>query len=259
MKKLIAIIVALVATAITASAQNAGQKYVGANPVALKVYNGYTGSLVLAVNAAGTNVAVTVDGLTTTLTVYTNFTSLCDAIANVTNRSNEKKLIVDNSQSLPTDTAVGQLVSSTQTVAAGAWAYANWNTSLAKWYQVSYPSGVWFEQNLSQTLVDPERPDNSSFNISSIYGFPNGTGDVQVTVYIAQTNVVYQRTITSPIYVEGAGGTNVASHAVNLDIGGGGVPVAIVPGQKSVIVRATRATGATGGNIGIVTTTKSPF
>lgn len=254
MKHLINVLVivgALFASSITAQAQN--QKFVGANAsVALRIYNGYTGSVSYTVANSGTSVVVVAEGCTNTITTGTNVSLLAAALAAVTNSSGYAYLIVDSSQSLPSDTCIGGLLTaSAATLTAGQWGSINWNTSLCKFYQVSWPSGVWFDRNSSLTLTDPARPDNAAFNVTKIYGQPQGTGTVTVAAYIG-TNQVYGATYTSPIGY-GAGLTNT-TETLTLNEGNGADPLILVPAQKSVIIRATRATSASGGNIGVITT-----
>lgn len=255
MKNLINItLVALVALFAASSSRAAqGQKYVGANgSVALRIYNGYTGDVSLTVANAGTSVVVVADGITNTITTGTNVSLLGSALAAVTNSSGQAYLIVDSGQSLPSDTCIGGLLTaSAATVKPGKWGYIYWNTALCKFYQVSWPSGVWFARNSSVTLTDPDRPDSGAFNITSIYGSPAGTGTVTVAAYIG-TNQVYGKTYVSPTGY-GAGLTNI-TEVVDVNIGNGVAPVVVAPQGQPVIIRATRATSAGSGNLGVITT-----
>lgn len=255
MKNLISITLLASVLALFAGTSRAAQnqKYVGEDgSVAVRIYNGYTGNVSLTVNNSGTSVVVVADGCTNTITTGTNVSLLASALAAVTNRDGQAYLVVDSSQALPSDTCIGGLLTATAaTVLPGAWGSIYFDTSLQKFYQVSWPSGVWFKRNLSELIVDPLRPDNAAFNVTKIYGTPSGVGNVTIAAYIG-TNQVYGKTYVSPI-AYGAGFTNT-SEVIDVDIGTGVGPVIVAPQGKSLIIRATRATSASGGNLGVITT-----
>lgn len=175
---------------------------------------------------------------------------LAAAIVALTNASNEAKLIVDQSQSLSTDSTDGELLAGTYTAAAGEWLEVLWDTSACLFYQVSFPKAPFFDASGNEIVKGQRVP--VPFNIDKVFGEPTGTGNVTLSVYV-DGSTKYTKTYTSPFYVLGAGGTNVASQVINIDESPG-IPVG---SQNAVIIRAARATTATTGNLGTVV--KQPY
>lgn len=222
--------------------------YEGADSsAAFRIWNGYTGSVVVVIttNGAGNNMSVTVDGLANTVDGSGSTDTIAElgaAIAAVTNTDGEAKLTVDTSVSLSTDSTDGELLDGTYTGAANAWLEIPWDTSACLFYQVAFPQSPIFDVNGADQGRVPV-----PFTISKVQGFPTGTGNVTLSIYV-DGSAQYSRVYTSPVYQLGAGGTNVADASVVIDIAPG-IPVG---SQKSVIVRAARATTATTGNLSII-------
>lgn len=246
MKKLVISAIALVALAFNTQAQSLQFKNADESPC-IRIYNGYTGTLSVVIQGTGgTQYVATVDGLATTIAAKTNVSLLASAIAAVTNTSGSASLIVDATVSLAADSTVANVLAGTYTALAGRWVTIPWDTSQCKFYDVAVSQGTWFDAN-GRALIDPSRPANNPINVSNIYGQPTGTGDLTLGVYVAGS-LVWQKIVTSPVYVLGAGGTNVAVDVVTLNESVN-IPVG---GQQSLLIRASRATTATTGNIGAI-------
>lgn len=90
------------------------------------------------------------------------------------------------------------------------------------------------------------------FTIDSVKGEPDGTGNLTLRVYEDGT-VIWKKTVTSPYYVPALGGSlsnYAAITTVTLD-----QPVGIpADNGKTYLIRATRATSATTGGLGVLTT-----
>lgn len=253
MKKHIAIIVAVLAlTPVWAFAQSVHFKAADES-VAFRVYNGYSSALTITVTNGGAENDITfsnseatntVDGSGNTDTVG----ELQAAIVALTNGwTGGARLIVDSSTSLTNDSTDGELLNGTYTAAASNWVDVLWDTSACKFYQVSFPSVPVFDHNGDEIKKSQRSP--VAFTIDRVYGYPDGTGNVTLDIYV-DGNLKYRNVTISPTYALGVGdsGTNVTVDAVTIDVSPG-IPVG---SQDSAIVRATRATTATTGNIGVI-------
>jgi hypothetical protein len=248
MKK--SIIIAAIAALFALGAQAQSIHYNGTDDTvpAIKVYNGYAGALSIVVSGSGTGLVVTVDSLANAINGDGNddtVAELAAVIQAVTNTSGQAKLVVDTSWALGTDSTDAELLNGTYTAASGAWATIPWDTSAAKFYQVAIPSrDPIHDRNGDQILAG--RYPATAFNVVRIYGQPTGTGSATVKAYVNGSEVFSK--VIAESYVLGAGGTNVLDSVINVD-----ESVTIpVPAQDGVIVRASRATTAAGGNIGFV-------
>lgn len=211
--------------------------------VAVRVLNGYTGTLTWVVSgvAAVTN-TITCDGLATARI----FTNGADTMATVdawavacTNAAGKASLTVNTEPALAADTF--GLLPGTYTALPGAWLEVLWDTSVALHYDVYLPSRTY------QTGV-------AAYKLASVLAAPGGTGNVTASIYKAGT-LIARKTVVSPVYVNPAtwldGGTNVSTNSFTAD--------AIVnldwqlnlpfTGADAVIVRVARATTATTGVI----------
>jgi hypothetical protein len=255
--KLITITALAVIFTVSAHAQSALFAGKDQSP-AIRIYNGYTGTLSVACNVAGSNFAVVANGQVNTAIaglVFTNATELAKAFGSITDAANRAYAICDVSQCLPTDTIRNKMVASSNTVAAGGWITINFDTTQCAFYQVSVPRGVMYAPGSASAIVDPQRGANIGFNVTRIYGQPTGTGTVTVTAYV-NTNTVWQKVIASPTYVLGATATGdtIRSDAVDLDAS---TQIRVGP-TDSLIIRATRATSTlpSTGNIGAALETR---
>ena len=236
------IITALIALFVSTASFAASIHYASADgSPAIRVYNGYTGtvSIVITTNGAGNNMSVTLDGLANALDGSGNTDTVAElaaAIAACTNRAGTAALVVDTDCALGTDSTDGELLDGTYTAVAGAWLEIPWDTSAALHYDVYIPDtaagGV-----ARQTQT----------KLKSVYGNPGGTGAVSLDVYLDGA-LAFSKPFIEPA---GVSGTNdaavVISNTVDLQS-----DVNIPVGTKSILVRATRATTATTGMLGIV-------
>ena len=196
--------------------------------VALRVYNGGTGTLSLAVTTAGPSIVVTVDGNAQTLTNAT-ISGLATSLAACTNGAGVKKLTVDSDPSLAADVTDTTMLAGTYTATAGNWAELLWDTDTHKSYDIYLPSRTYKAVG--------------AYTIGTIFGEPTGTGDVTLSIYKAGT-LISRKIITSPYYVLTITNTvNALVATINLD------EEVDIPasGGEAIIIRATRATTATTG------------
>lgn len=250
MKKIAYLAIALFALGVLSTPAQTLFASADASP-ALRIYNAYTGSLSVVVSGAGTQALVTVDGLVNTVDGSGNDDTIAEVtvlLAGVTNKSGEAKLLVDPSVSLGTDSTDGELLNGTYTAASGAWLSIPWDTSAALHYDASIQKAPQFSPG---TMIDVSKRWSIPGLVKNVNGDITGTGDVTVSIYVNGV-AKFQQVVTSPKYVLGAGGTNVADNAVYLqDLN---IPDVAYGSQDAVLVRAARATTATTGNIGF-----SPF
>lgn len=250
MKKILYTALALFALGVlSVNAQTLFANY-DASP-AIRIYNGYTGSLSVVVSGSGTGFVATVDGLANTL----NGDGSDDTVAEIaalfaacTNASGTAALLVDTSVSLSTDSTDAELLSGTYTASAGEWLELPWDTSAALHYDASIQKAPQFKPG---TMIDVSERWHVPGVIKNVYGDIAGTGNVTVSIYVNGT-AKFTQVVPSPRYELGAGGTNVANNAVYLqDLN---IPQIAYGPQDAVLIRAARATTATTGSIGF-----SPF
>lgn len=251
MKKITAIIVAI--CGLAAFAVNAQTYHFNAadESVAFRIYNGYADTLTVVITNSGAENDISftvgsdeneVDGSGNTDTIA----EIQAAIVALTNGwTGGARLTVDASTSLGTDSTDGELLNGTYTAASGEWLSVLWDTSVAKFYQVSFNDEPQFDYAGNEILKNRARA--GKFTIDRIYGEPTGTGNVTLSIYL-DGSLAWQKTYESPYYVLGAGGTNAAVNTITIDEAPG-IPVGP---QQGAIVRATRATTATTGNIGVI-------
>lgn len=213
---------------------------------ALRIYNGYTGTLSVAVLGSGTQLTVTCDGNVNTITGTGSDDTIAElevAIAACTNAAGEKKLSVDSAMALAADSTDLELLTGTYTATAGNWATLLWDTSVHLSYDLYFPTSVM-------------QPGQGAYEITSIQGQPTGTGNVTLSIYIDRV-LVDQQVYVSPVYVNAASwisagsnasvtNANVADAIVNLNYKPNGLRCT---GAQPVIIRAARATTATTGII----------
>ena len=208
--------------------------------VALRVFNGYTGTVTAVVATNGEHIVVTCDGNATTLTAgssYNTITLLAAGIEALTNAAGTASLTVDSNPSLLADSTDDELLDGTYTAVAGKWLELLWDTSACKFYSLYFPN------RSDQTGVSP-------YVLEKVQGLPGGTGDLTLSVYQART-LIASKFVTSPVYVLpgtliwGTAATNtmgtVNAVTVDWDLD---IPFS---GQDAVIVRAERDTAGTTG------------
>lgn len=218
--------------------------------IALRVYNTATGTATVAILGSGTQAVVTVDGLATTITGTGDADTIAElaaAIAACTNRDGAVKLTVDQSQAISTDSTDAELLTGVYTAAPNTWVTIPWDTSACKFYQATIPArGLWVDAD--GDAINADRWLASKGVINRVYGLPTGTGNATLKVYVNGTERLSN--VYAEPYVLGVGNTNVIDNVIRLN-----EAVAIDFGfQDSVIVRASRATTAAGGNIGFSVT-----
>jgi hypothetical protein len=204
--------------------------------IALRVYNSATGTLTVAVSTNGDHFVVTIDGNANTMnatTAYDTITELATWIASCTNASGTAPLTVDSKPSLLADSTDDELSDASYTATTGNWLEVLWDTSVALHYDIYIPNR---DNQKSRANLDV-------VNINSV---PAGTGDVTASVYIDGT-LKWQKIITSPSYYAVDGTTNAWTADNNITVNENiNIPV---KASQAAIVRVSRATTATTGNI----------
>lgn len=196
----------------------------------------YKGSATATISNAADRIVLTDDG-TANSVVLTNTMSyvLSDIIA-ATNSSGVRNFIPEYYCSLSSDTLSNKLVTSSAastTVSDGSWyLIGKMDSSTNKSYDVCRAG-------------DGQPP----AMLTSVFGEPGGTGNVQVAVYI-DGNKIWQKVYTSPIYVqqESVGTSNIFSR---MDVVNVSEPMNIYIGRgQRCHVRAERVLGSIGGTSG---------
>ena len=198
----------------------------------------YKGSATATIQIAAAAVTVVDDGNSTAIALTTAFDidDLTAAVAAVTNASGVRNFECQKWAALGADTVSNKFIAaSAATLTPNLWEYhAAWDTSGAKHYDV-VPSGL-----IRDTI-------QGAFVIDRITGEPDGTGAVTVNVYENDT-VVWKKTFASPVYVPAlVAATNTAVNTISLDEEVG------IRAKEGIryLIRATRATTATTGGIGV--------
>jgi hypothetical protein len=227
-------ILTLIVVMLTGTAMAGGIYFDAADDApALRVYNSGTEAVTIQIYAGdnATN-SVTIGSTVNTLDFSgagaDTISEIAADIAACTNSAGETVLIVDADCSLATDSTDDELLDA-QTISLGSkeWGEIVWDTSVAKFYSAYVPDD------------DVRGAIRSNVKIKQIYGNPLGTGDVTLSVYLDGT-LSWQK-LMPEVY---AYSNNTAS--VSLPI------VVDIPAQKkAIIIRATRATTATTGMIGV--------
>jgi len=200
----------------------------------------YTGSSSTATFTNDTDQVVLYDGTTTTTIAGAGqaYSNIVDSINSATNTSGTIVWEAEFVGAIRSDVASNFMIAATaQTdMTDGKWHEScKMDTSGIKAYPVGVPGD-----------------DYGNLYVDHIYGNVAGTGDVTVNIWIDGTKV-YEDYVVSPVYST-SDGTVFNTNAVvslNLDLGGHGI---MVPSGKPVAVRATRATTATTGNLGVTFT-----
>ena len=206
----------------------------------------YNGSDATATVTVTTNTIVLVDGTggTTTCNITNTAAYLIADMKAATNATGKRNFSVEYVGAISSDSLTGNvLAASAASLTDGQWhevALIDTSRQL-QWNACSYGDNV------------PERW------LTSIYGYPLGTGDATVTVYIddgdgySEVDKFFQ---TSPIYVPGsmASITNVstadATVVLNRQYSKDLVYGLRVPARAKCLVRAARATTAGSGSVG---------
>lgn len=201
-------------------------KYVGSGAATITITN----SIVTVVDA-GNSTAIS-------LTPAYTIADLTAAIGACTNAAGAQNFLCKRWAAIDTDTVSNMFITATaDTLTANQWEYhAKWDTSGAKHYDV-VPGHLM-----------PDNQVQGGFLIDAVTGEPDGTGNVTLGVYEDNT-LIWKQTIASPQYVSAlVAATNTAVNTVTLF-----EPLGIrAKANKRYLVRATRASTATTGGIGIL-------
>ena len=248
MKKLVLIVLAMVFVAAgLAQAQSSYAWKSEDASVAIKIRMNSSDTVTGWVNGANIYLGDVTD-TAAVITVPTSNTAsdVCGKINAVTNASGTRIFNAYVWEALSSDTLTNKVVTNTFTVAK------NGDTDIAKWSTAAYKNYT----------VIPDVPIGGKgvggYAISRVQGNPGGTGNVTVNVYEDDT-LLFQQTVDSPLYVQpqlivndtNAITTNAAINTVSLGIDTGGIRIGA---GKRGLIKVTRATTATTGGIGAVTT-----
>lgn len=213
-------------------------------PIAVKYVGTGTNALTL---SAGWLFTVVADGRSssTQLVAGSTVSTIVGFLNNVTNASGINQFVAVPWEALTTDTVSNNLILLTNAVIGAAFDVTTikWDTSACLHFDVvpdiTTPSGI------------PQ----GGFTLDGVWGNPTGTGNVTLDVY-ANDTLMYERTITSPVYVtpQYNNGSNVTTNTtdafVSLSSGSNPFPSIHIGLGKKCLVRASRATTATTGVIG---------
>lgn len=239
MKKYIVFIIAAL-FAFAASAASIHTKAADASP-ALRVYNGHTGTVTIVIQAAGaggTN-TVTLDGKSNVIDgsdAIDTIAEFASAIAGCTNLAGYNKLTIDADCSLAGDSTDGELLTGTYTATAGNWLEIPWDTSAALFYSVYIADDA-----VIGSLRAP-------LTVKKIGGNPVGTGAVTASLYVDGT-LTWQKVLPEPSGIGGVSNDTITVISNYVDLP---VDVDAPVGRKAVIVRVSRATTATTGNVNVL-------
>ena len=236
---LVALILVGIAMPILAETDYKWEPYDSAEVIRVK----YTGTATATIQIAAAAVTVVDDGNSNTiaLTSVTDVDDLVAAVAACTNAAGATNFECTKWAALGADTVSNKLVAAAaDTLTPNRWeVHGKWDTSAVKHYDV-VPSG-WIYDSIQ-----------GGFVIDRIVGEPDGTGNVSVNVYRDDT-VVWKKTIASPVYVtpEVISGTNDTTNATdNVVYLDEEIGIRADQGER-YLIRATRATTATTGGIGV--------
>jgi len=220
MKKLVAIVVCLMVTFIAHVHADIVFSSADAN-TAMTVVNGGSEAVTIGIVSAGasSNNLVIIGSTTNTINGAGDIDTVAEfaaAIEACVNSDGDAPLSVKTGMSLSTDSTDGELLTGSYTLAAGIGQSVNipLDTSAALYYSIYVPKG----------------------ELALVYGDPKGTGALTLSVYENGSLVFNQVASTNDNLV------------IEEDFGTIGLPT-----SGKVIVRATRATSATTGNLGAVT------
>ena len=215
--------------------------------IAFRVWNGSTGNFVIA--SSTTNITTTMeDGLATLQPLTTQSLSvLMGQLGLQTNKAGQIRMTFDSSLSLPLDVTSNKLLAATVTNAPGTWANVYWDSSKTKWQGVGLPRSFIMDRWTGNIIPDPLRPANVWLQLQRIIGQSGGTGTVSVTTYINGASV-WNKTCDSPLWLAGAGGTNVSTDVINLN-DSLGLPIG---SQQPMLTRIARSTTSVDGIISVV-------
>lgn len=250
-----ALLVAFCLMATLTHAAGSGSTHVSLNNTApaLDIYNGYTGTLTVAIVTNGAAMTVTADGLATSVALNGSGTNnikwLIPKFTAITNSDGDASLVVDANMSLDSDLIVTNLLSGTYTAANGQWLSIPWNTTNANLQNLYIPSGGPFFERDGDEIRARRTP--LKCVIDEIFGEASGTGNLTVSVYVDRTNLVYYKTYQSPRYELGtiADGTGIVTNAVINLVDFRDNPSAVIGSQGSAFIRLHRATTTTSPNL----------
>lgn len=219
---------------------------------AIRIHNGYKQPVTFVWLTAGSNANNRVEvkesngskttNLVSTLASTNTISELVTAMASISNAAGEKLLTIDANCSLSDDEFSTRVLTETNTIQAGAWGRAaTWDTSVALHYNVYLPGKI--EESGGQ---------ESRKVVRNWYGLPGGYGDVTLNIYHDGVEK-YASTIRSPVWLisntntAAAGGDYASNNVVVLDQ----MINWPCPRRTDVLFRATRASTATTGGLGI--------
>jgi len=206
-------------------------KYIGSGGAATSVWAATTLTLTATDLAGGGTISLQ------TQTVAGVISDLYSA----TNSSSQPIFKMVKWGSIGTDATSNQFITATNVLQRKQW------TKVGKWDTSAHLS-----YNVVPGYMNSDRVETDK-DIHRIYGEPDGTGNVTLRIYEADTEK-WKQTITSPVYVMpsvvNGGGlyTNTTDNVVTLDEEVN-FPTA---SSKRYLIRATRATTATTGALGVM-------
>lgn len=242
MKKLYGLVTVLIAMGTMANAESVRTWYAEDSAPVFRVKN--SGTEVVTLNVAATTFTLTItNGSTVTTKTVDESTTVAEIAAAVeasTNSESKKVLSVDYDCSLAADIWSNEVATGTITIGANQHNYMDgpkWDTSACLYFTAFYPGS-------DKGGVGDVKA------VARLFGDVGGTGNITIRGYADGTEI-YQRTIVSPAYVFGVSGdTNVSD-----EVGTGIVDLTIdlpIARSEGVMFRATRATTATTGGLGLV-------
>jgi hypothetical protein len=252
MKQVSKVLVGLVMAALTTSVATAGGYFwKGADvsePIVIRYTPSSSTNTATAVWAATTLTISSPDNKSTQVVRFNTTEALSTTLADIaaiSNSSNKRCFSAWKWCALDTDTLTNSVLPYTNSLTANKYVKCGkWDTSVDLHYSV-VPQTI-----VGDTVFEP----SGGGTIDTITGAPVGTGNVTVKVYEDGTEIWSTDTIISPFYAMPATVnytgvvTSVTHPELNLDLKPG-IPM----GQgKTYMVRATRATTATTGGIGVI-------
>lgn len=246
MKRISTILLVLAAFCVLPCLVLAGDSwrdYDEASPLLVR-YNNSNGTGTIAVIA--TTITITDDGNANTYSMATGSTTVADiytAITTATNTSGDKNFEASYSCALAADiVTTNYLVVGTNTLDKEWDDDLKWDTSTCLHYDVPI------------SMPSPYKGTGymGTRNVSGIYGSPDGTGNVTLSMYVDGSKR-FGRTYLSPVGVAGinagaSAATNLTENGVYPDIQ---FTRGIRVGRVNAFVRAARATTATTGGLGV--------
>jgi hypothetical protein len=243
MKKLYGLVTVLIAIATLANAESVRTWHAEDAAPVFRVKNSGTEKVDMCVAATTFTLTITNGSCVTTKTIdeSTTVADIAAAVEASTNSESKRVLSVDYDCSLATDIWSNEVVTGTTTIQANQHNYVDgpkWDTSACLYFSAFYPGS-------DKGGVGDVKA------VARVFGDVGGTGNITLRGYADGTEI-YQRSIVSPQYVFGPGGvTNTASDEVGTGIIDFTIDLPIAQ-TEGVMFRATRATTATTGGLGLV-------